>query len=111
VNDGKLSCLLYCRSQDVFLGTPFNIASYALLTHMLAQQCDLDVGELVWTGGDCHIYLNHLEQVDLQLSREPHPLPVLKLARKPESIFDYQYDDFVIEGYQYHPGIKAPIAV
>ncbi|MFK4445663.1 thymidylate synthase [Caballeronia udeis] len=111
VNEGKLSCLLYCRSQDVFLGTPFNIASYALFTHMLAQQCDLEVGELVWTGGDCHIYLNHLEQVDLQLSREPHPLPKLKLARKPESIFDYQYDDFVIEGYQYHPGIKAPIAV
>jgi thymidylate synthase len=111
VNEGKLSCLLYCRSQDVFLGTPFNIASYALLTHMLAQQCDLDVGELVWTGGDCHIYLNHLEQVDLQLSREPYPLPKLALARKPASIFDYQYEDFVIEGYQYHPGIKAPIAV
>ena len=111
VNEGKLSCLLYCRSQDVFLGTPFKIASYALLTHMLAQQCDLDVGELVWTGGDCHIYLNHLEQVDVQLSRTPHALPALKLARKPESIFDYQYEDFVIEGYQYHPAIKAPIAI
>ena len=103
--------MLFRSSQDVFLGTPFNIASYALFTHMLAQQCDLDVGELVWTGGDCHIYLNHLEQVDLQLSREPYPLPKLELARKPASIFDYQYEDFVIEGYQYHPGIKAPIAV
>jgi thymidylate synthase len=111
VNEGKLSCLLYCRSQDVFLGTPFNIASYALLTHMLAQQCGLDVGELVWTGGDCHIYLNHLEQVDEQLSRTPYPLPKLKLARKPGSIIDYAYEDFVIDGYQYHPAIKAPIAI
>jgi thymidylate synthase len=111
VNEGKLSCLLYCRSQDVFLGTPFNIASYALLVHMLAQQCELDVGELVWTGGDCHIYLNHLEQVNEQLGREPYPLPTLKLARKPEDIFNYQFDDFIVEGYQHHPAIKAPIAV
>jgi len=111
VNEGKLSCLLYCRSQDVFLGTPFNIASYALLTHMLAQQTGLDVGELVWTGGDCHIYANHFEQVELQLSRVPYALPTLKLARKPESILHYRYDDFAVENYDYHPGIKAPIAV
>lgn len=111
VVDGRLSCLVYCRSQDVFLGTPFNIASYALLTHMLAQQCDLQVGELVWTGGDCHIYLNHLEQVDVQLSREPRPLPTLRFKHKPDSIFDYEYEDFVIEGYDPHPAIKAPIAV
>ncbi|GAB3629760.1 thymidylate synthase [Pandoraea terrae] len=111
VNDGKLSCLLYCRSQDVFLGTPFNIASYALFTHMLAQQCGLDVGELIWTGGDCHLYLNHLEQVNIQLEREPFPLPKLKILRKPDSILDYRYEDFEIENYQYHPGIKAPIAV
>ncbi|CAJ3823223.1 thymidylate synthase [Burkholderia pseudomallei] len=111
VVEGRLSCLVYCRSQDVFLGTPFNIASYALLTHMLAQQCDLEVGELVWTGGDCHIYLNHLEQVDVQLSRDIRPLPTLRLKRKPESIFDYQYEDFVVEGYDPHPAIKAPIAV
>jgi thymidylate synthase len=111
VNEGKLSCLLYCRSQDVFLGTPFNIASYALLTHMLAQQTGLDVGELVWTGGDCHIYANHFEQVELQLSRMPYALPTLKLARKPDSILQYKYDDFAIENYEYHPAIKAPIAV
>ncbi|ARL49480.1 thymidylate synthase [Burkholderia pseudomallei] len=111
VNEGKLSCLLYCRSQDVFLGTPFNIASYALLVHMLAQQCDLDVGELIWTGGDCHIYLNHLEQVNEQLTREPYALPTLKLARKPDEVFSYRYEDFVIENYQHHPAIKAPIAV
>ncbi|KAG0162248.1 hypothetical protein DFQ28_006193 [Apophysomyces sp. BC1034] len=111
VNDGKLSCLLYCRSQDVFLGTPFNIASYALFTHMLAQQCDLDVGELIWTGGDCHIYLNHLEQVNTQLEREPYPLPELHFTRKPASILEYQYEDFEMSNYQHHPAIKAPIAV
>lgn len=111
VVEGKLSCLVYCRSQDVFLGTPFNIASYALLTHMLAQQCDLEVGELVWSGGDCHIYLNHLEQVDLQLSREPRALPALRILRKPDCIFDYKFEDFAIEGYDPHPAIKAPIAV
>jgi len=106
-----LSCLLYCRSQDVFLGTPFNIASYALLTHMLAQQCDLEVGELVWSGGDCHIYLNHLEQVDQLLGREAYPLPTLKLLRRPDSILDYRYEDFAVENYQFHPAIKAPIAI
>jgi len=111
VNEGKLSCLLYCRSQDVFLGTPFNIASYALLTHMLAQQCDLEVGELVWSGGDCHIYLNHLEQVDQLLGREAYPLPTLKLLRRPDSILDYRYEDFAVENYQFHPAIKAPIAI
>jgi thymidylate synthase len=111
VADNKLSCQLYQRSADVFLGVPFNVASYALLTHMLAQQCDLDVGEFVWTGGDCHLYLNHLEQSDLQLSRSPLPLPQLKLRRRPPSIFDYQYEDFEIVNYQFHPAIKAPVAV
>lgn len=111
VNEGKLSCLVYCRSQDVFLGTPFNIASYALLTHMLAQQCDLDVGELVWTGGDCHIYSNHLQQVDVLLNREPFPLPQLKILRKPENLFDYKYEDFSFENYKHHTAISAPIAV
>jgi thymidylate synthase len=111
VNEGKLSCLAYCRSQDVFLGTPFNIASYALLTHMLAQQCELEVGELVWTGGDCHLYSNHLEQVQTWLSRQPFALPKLKIRRKPATIFDYQYEDFEFENYQHHPLIKAPIAV
>ncbi len=111
VQNQKLSCLLYCRSQDVFLGTPFNIASYALLTHMLAQQCGLEVGELIWTGGDCHLYLNHLEQVELLLSRPFYPLPRLELARKPVSIFDYQFEDFVFHDYQSHPAIKAPIAI
>ena len=111
VNEGKLSCLLYCRSQDVFLGTPFNIASYAYLTHMLAQQCDLEVGELVWSGGDCHIYLNHLEQVDQLLSRSFFELPTLHIHRKPESILAYQYDDFELQNYLFHPAIKAPIAV
>lgn len=111
VTDRTLSCLLYCRSQDVFLGTPFNIASYALLTHMLAQQCDLDVGELVWTGGDCHVYLNHLEQVNMLLGRKPFTLPALKVIKKPESIFDYQYSDFEFENYKHHAAIKAPIAV
>jgi thymidylate synthase len=108
---GKLSCQLYQRSADIFLGVPFNIASYALLTHMVAQQCDLDVGDFIWTGGDCHIYSNHTEQVALQLSREPRPYPTLTILRKPDSIFDYQYEDFDITGYDPHPAIKAPVAV
>jgi thymidylate synthase len=108
---GKLSCQLYQRSADIFLGVPFNIASYALLTHMVAQQCDLDVGDFIWTGGDCHIYSNHAEQVALQLSREPMPYPKLNIKRRPASIFDYQYDDFEIVGYESHPAIKAPVAV
>ena len=111
VNDGKLSCQLYQRSADSFLGVPFNIASYALLTQMIAEQCDLGVGEFVWTGGDCHIYLNHLEQVKLQLSREPFPLPQLIIRRKPASIFDYRFEDFEIVNYQSHPRISAPVAV
>ena len=111
VADKKLSCQLYQRSADLFLGVPFNVASYALLTHMLAQQCDLGVGEFVWTGGDCHLYLNHLEQADLQLQREPLPLPTLRIRRRPASIFDYQYEDFEIVNYQFHPAIKAPVAV
>ncbi len=111
VADGKLSCQLYQRSADIFLGVPFNIASYALLVHMMAQQCDLEVGDFVWTGGDVHLYANHLEQTDLQLSREPLPLPKLVIGRKPESIFDYKFEDFAIEGYEHHPHIKAPVAV
>jgi thymidylate synthase len=111
VAEKKLSCQLYQRSADLFLGVPFNVASYALLTHMLAQQCDLGVGELVWTGGDCHLYLNHLEQADLQLQREPLPLPSLRIGRRPASIFDYQYEDFEIVNYQFHPAIKAPVAI
>jgi thymidylate synthase len=111
VGDGKLSCQLYQRSADVFLGVPFNIASYALLTHMFAQQCDLEPGEFIWTGGDCHLYLNHLEQADEQLRRAPFPLPKLVIKRKPPSIFEYQYEDFQILDYQSHPSIKAPIAV
>ncbi|MCU0774078.1 MAG: thymidylate synthase [Ideonella sp.] len=107
----KLSCQLYQRSADIFLGVPFNIASYALLTHMLAQQCDLAVGDFIWTGGDCHLYANHAEQVALQLTREPHPYPELRLKRRPPTIFDYDYDDFEIVGYQHHPAIKAPVAV
>ncbi len=107
----KLSCQLYQRSADIFLGVPFNIASYALLTHMLAQQCDLDVGDFIWTGGDCHIYSNHTEQVELQLSRAPHPYPVLNIKRKPTSIFDYEYEDFEVLEYTHHPAIKAPVAV
>ena len=111
VAGGKLSCQLYQRSADIFLGVPFNIASYALLTHMVAQQCDLEVGEFIWTGGDVHLYLNHLEQARLQLSRQPFPLPQLHMIRKPGSIFDYEYEDFEMLNYQCHPAIKAPIAV
>ena len=111
VANGKLSCQLYQRSCDIFLGVPFNIASYSLLTHMVAQQCDLDVGDFVWTGGDCHIYKNHFEQVELQLSRTPRAYPKLVICRKPASIFDYKFEDFVIEGYDPWPHIKAPIAV
>ena len=111
VANGKLSCQLYQRSCDIFLGVPFNIASYSLLTHMVAQQCDLEVGDFVWTGGDCHIYKNHFEQVELQLSRTPRAYPKLVINRKPSSIFDYKYEDFVIEGYDPWPHIKAPIAV
>ena len=111
VADGRLSCQLYQRSADVFLGVPFNIASYALLTHMTAQQCDLEVGDFVWTGGDTHLYLNHVEQARLQLEREPFPLPRLVLKRRPGSIFEYRYEDFEFAGYQAHPAIKAPIAV
>ena len=111
VANGKLSCQLYQRSCDIFLGVPFNIASYSLLTHMLAQQCDLEVGDFVWTGGDCHIYSNHFEQVQLQLSREPRAYPQLKINRRPESIFDYKFEDFEIVGYDPHPHIKAAVAV
>ena len=108
---GRLSCQLYQRSADIFLGVPFNIASYALLTHMLAQQCDLDLGDFIWTGGDCHIYSNHFEQVTLQLTREPRAWPQLVLKRRPESLFGYDYEDFEVTGYDPHPAIKAPVAV
>jgi thymidylate synthase len=108
---GRLSCQLYQRSADIFLGVPFNIASYALLTHMVAQQCDLDVGDFIWTGGDCHIYSNHAEQVALQLSRAPLAYPTLHIKRCPASIFDYEFDDFEVLGYECHPAIKAPVAV
>ena len=111
VANGKLSCQLYQRSCDTFLGLPFNIASYALLTHMVAQQCDLEVGDFIWTGGDVHLYMNHLEQARLQISRQPFELPTLKLKRQPESIFDYEYDDFEIENYQSHEHIKAKISI
>jgi len=111
VAGGRLSCQMYQRSADIFLGVPFNIASYALLTHMVAQQCDLIPGDFVWTGGDCHLYLNHLEQARTQLAREPYPLPSLNIVRRPPSIFDYRYDDFEIVGYQSHPHIKAPVAI
>lgn len=111
VIDGKLSCQLYQRSCDVFLGLPFNIASYSLLVHMIAQQCDLAVGDFVWTGGDTHLYSNHMEQTQLQLSREPRALPKLVIKRKPPTIFDYVFEDFEIEGYDPHPAIKAPVAV
>ncbi|HNR83960.1 thymidylate synthase [Ottowia sp.] len=111
VAEGRLSCQLYQRSADIFLGVPFNIASYALLTHMLAQQCELQVGDFIWTGGDCHIYSNHFEQVQLQLSRTPRPYPQLVIQRRPASIFDYEYEDFEVLGYDPHPAIKAPVAV
>ncbi len=111
VASGKLSCQLYQRSADVFLGVPFNIASYSLLTHMVAQQCNLDVGEFIWTGGDCHLYQNHLEQAKTQIERTPLPLPTLQIERKPESLFDYRFEDFKILNYESHPSIKAPIAV
>jgi thymidylate synthase len=111
VAERRLSCQLYQRSADALLGVPFNIASYAFLIHMVAQQCDLEVGDLVWTGGDCHLYLNHLEQADLQLSRAPLKLPRLCLLRRPDDLFSYAYDDFLISDYEYHPAIKAPIAV
>jgi thymidylate synthase len=111
VADGKLSCQLYQRSADIFLGVPFNIASYALLTHMVAQQTGLKVGDFVWTGGDCHLYLNHLEQVEEQLGRELLPLPRLSIQRQPESITDYQFEDFEIVGYESHPHIAAPVAI
>jgi thymidylate synthase len=107
----RLSCQMYQRSADALLGVPFNIASYALLTHMVAQQCDLGVGDFIWTGGDCHLYLNHLDQADLQLSRSPLPLPRLVIRRRPPTLFDYQFDDFDIQNYESHPAIRAPIAV
>ena len=111
VVDGRLSCQMYQRSADVFLGVPFNIASYALLTHMVAQQCGLGVGEFIWTGGDCHLYRNHLEQVREQLSRSPLPLPLLIIGRRRPTLYDYRYEDFEITGYTSHPAIRAPIAV
>src|SRR5262245_32678912 len=111
VADGRLSCQLYQRSADIFLGVPFNIASYALLTHMMAQQADLEPGEFIWTGGDCHLYLNHLEQARLQLAREPLPLPRLEIRRRPDSIFDYRFEDFDFVDYQAHAAIRAPISV
>jgi len=111
VSNGRLSCQLYQRSADSFLGVPFNIASYALLTYMMAQQCDLEVGDFIWSGGDCHIYTNHLDQVRLQLEREVLPPPRLLIKRRPESIFDYHFDDFSIENYAHHPPIKGQVAV
>lgn len=111
VAQGRLSCQLYQRSCDIFLGVPFNIASYALLTHMVAQQCDLAPGDFVWTGGDCHIYSNHFDQVREQLARAPRPLPRLEIRRRPPSLFDYRYEDFEVVGYDPHPHIKAPVAV
>jgi len=111
VADGRLSCQLYQRSADIFLGVPFNIASYALLTHLVAHQAGLEPGDFVWTGGDCHLYLNHLEQAELQLGRTPLPLPRLELRRRPPSLFDYAYDDIAIVGYESHPHIRAAVAV
>jgi thymidylate synthase len=108
---GRLSCLLYQRSADVFLGVPFNIASYALLTHLVAAQCDLAPGEFIWTGGDCHLYLNHLQQADLQLTRTPLPAPRLHLRRRAPTLFDYQYEDIEFVDYQFCPAIPAPVAV
>ena len=111
VANGRLSCQLYQRSADTFLGVPFNIASYALLTHMVAQQCDLEVGDFIWTGGDTHLYSNHLEQTQLQLARTPLPLPTLVIKRRPADIFSYVYEDFELVGYESHPHIKAPVAI
>ncbi|MBJ6363680.1 thymidylate synthase [Paenibacillus sp. GCM10012307] len=111
VAGGKLSCMMTMRSSDSFLGLPFNIAQYAMLTHMIAQQCDLEPGEFIYSGGDVHIYKDHFEQVELQLTREPFPLPKLVIKRKPDSIFDYKYEDFEIVGYQHHPTIKAAVSV
>ncbi|MGO9038878.1 MAG: thymidylate synthase [Steroidobacteraceae bacterium] len=111
VAGGRLSCQLYQRSADALLGVPFNIASYALLTHMVAQQCDLKAGEFIWTGGDCHLYLNHLAQADLQLTRTPYPLPRLEIRRRPANLFGYAFEDFDIQNYRHHAAIKAPIAV
>ena len=111
VAGGRLSCQLYQRSADIFLGVPFNIASYALLTHMMAQQCNLGVGDFIWTGGDCHIYSNHRDQVAQQLVREPRPYPQLRIRRRPDNIFSYEYDDFEVIGYDPHPAIRAPVAV
>ena len=111
VANGRLSCQLYQRSADIFLGVPFNIAGYALLTHMLAQQTDLAAGELIWTGGDCHLYLNHLDQVDQQLTRIPFVLPTLEIRRRAPTLFDYAFEDFAVVNYQHHPAIKAPVAV
>ncbi|MCY7302292.1 MAG: thymidylate synthase [Thermoleophilia bacterium] len=108
---GRLSCQIYQRSADVFLGVPFNIASYALLTHMVAQQCDLESGDLIWTGGDCHIYDNHRKQIETQLARDPFPYPTLRLERRPASIFDYAFEDFEVLAYEHHPAIRAPVAV
>ena len=111
VADARLSCQLYQRSADIFLGVPFNIASYALLTHLVAQQCDLSVGDFIWVGGDCHLYQNHLEQAATQLSREPYPLPRLVIKRRPDSLYDYRYEDFEIVDYRFHPPISAAVAV
>ncbi len=111
VANGRLSCQLYQRSADAFLGVPFNIASYALLTHMVAHQCSLEPGEFIWTGGDCHLYNNHFEQARLQLSRDPKPLPALIFKRRPHSLFDYRFDDMVFAGYEAHPPIRAEVAV
>ena len=111
VANGKLSCQLYQRSADIFLGVPFNIASYALLTHIVAQQCDLEVGDFVWSGGDCHVYSNHFEQVETQLKRTPKKLPKILIHRKPDSIFDYKYEDFELSEYEHDDPIKAPVAI
>jgi thymidylate synthase len=111
VSDNKLSCLLFQRAGDAFIGVPYNIASYSLLTHMVAKQCNLEVGEFIWSCGDCHIYCNHLSQVELQLSRKPYPLPILKMKRLPTTLFDYEFKDFEFINYRYHSHIKADIAI